>query len=325
MAHRGAPASVQVKVSDDVLFKAVIETQSASRSKALFLDDTLLTIGENSRVEITEQIYDPAGNRRSTVMSLVHGQVRALVGRVFEGAGSRFEIHTPSAVAAARGTHFVVWIADKTAPLQGGRAPEAEPHVLPVSMTSAELAQSAGAATGLMNVGESGNVDFTSGGKTVTVKPQEYSLALPGQPPSAPVPYGGNAPAHVTGAIVGTILRDMSKREAIREIVQALGTGGNRERLSTVLANTPPSVRDGVKRELLAEKAEHQAQEGAGASGGSQSSAADVSTFKALSSVVGQGGSPGGIPTLITPPAALSDALPEKISKLKQLVGQIRK
>lgn len=317
MAHHGTPASLQVKVSDDVLFKAVIETRNASRTKALFLDDTLLTIGENSRVEITEQVYDPANNRRTTVMSLIRGQVRALVGRVFEGAGSRFEIHTPTAVAAARGTHFVVWLDEKPAQT-GGQAPEAEPRVQPVSLTPTELAQTIGSATGLVNVGESGNVDFTSGGKTVTVKPKEYSLALAGQPPSAPVPYGGNAPSQVTTAIAGTLLRDMVRRETFREIVQAIATGENKETLETVVAKTQRSVREGSKRELVTEKDKLQAQQGTAISGTMEGGEADISTYKTMSSPVGPGGPNPGIGRLITPPAVLSDALPEHLSTLRE-------
>ncbi|MEY4704838.1 MAG: hypothetical protein RL042_1040, partial [Nitrospirota bacterium] len=133
MTHSGATAAVSVKQNDDVFVRAVIETQPASRTKALFIDDTLLTVGENSRVEITEQIYDSSRDLRSVVAKLVTGKVRALVGRVFEGAGSKFEIHTPTAVAAARGTYFVVWV-DEEEPGRVGQSQEQEGAVVrPVS------------------------------------------------------------------------------------------------------------------------------------------------------------------------------------------------
>ncbi|MER3422311.1 MAG: hypothetical protein C4293_02840 [Nitrospiraceae bacterium] len=55
-------------------------------------------------------------------------------------------MHTANAVAAARGTYFVVWIEnDQT--------------------------------TGLMNIGDKGNVAFTAAGQTVIVKPGYYSTA----------------------------------------------------------------------------------------------------------------------------------------------------
>jgi hypothetical protein len=155
--HPGENRVLPVKLHDEVLFKDVIQTQNESRTKALFQDDSMLTVGENSRVEIDEYIYNPEKNVRQAIVKLMQGQVRALVSKVFKANGSRFEIHTPSAVAAARGTYFTVWV---------------------------ENGQS-----GIINIGENGRVDFTSGGITVAVDPGFFSIAHEGQAPSAPLPH----------------------------------------------------------------------------------------------------------------------------------------
>src|SRR5256712_14154963 len=96
-----------VKLRESVYFKDVIETQADSRAKALFEDDSILTVGENSRVEVSEYIYDPANNQRSSVLRMIQGKARALVGKLFAGLGSRFEVHTPPPGAGARGRIFV--------------------------------------------------------------------------------------------------------------------------------------------------------------------------------------------------------------------------
>lgn len=157
VTHPGEDRVLPVKLHDEVLFKDVIQTQNESRTKALFQDDSMLTVGENSRVEIDEYIYNQEKNVRQTIVKLMQGQVRALVSKVFKANGSRFEIHTPSAVAAARGTYFTVWV---------------------------ENGQS-----GIINIGEKGRVDFTSGGMTVAVDPGYFSIAHEGQAPSAPLPH----------------------------------------------------------------------------------------------------------------------------------------
>jgi len=157
VTHPGEDRVLPVKLHDEVLFKDVIQTQDESRTKALFQDDSMLTVGENSRVEIDEYIYNPEKNVRQAVVKLMQGQVRALVSKVFKANGSRFEIHTPSAVAAARGTYFTVWV---------------------------ENGQS-----GIINIGEKGRVDFTSGGRTVAVDPGFFSIAHEGHAPSAPLPH----------------------------------------------------------------------------------------------------------------------------------------
>ena len=170
VTHPDEDRVLPVKLHDEVLFKDVIQTQGESRTKALFQDDSMLTVGENSRVEIDEYIYNPEKNVRQTIVKLMQGQVRALVSKVFKANGSRFEIHTPSAVAAARGTYFTVWV---------------------------ENGQS-----GIINIGEKGRVDFTSGGMTVAVDPGYFSIAYEGQAPSAPLPHQlgirGNDPSDAT-------------------------------------------------------------------------------------------------------------------------------
>jgi hypothetical protein len=157
VTHPGQARVLPVKLHDEVLFKDVIQTQDESRTRALFQDDSMLTVGENSRVEIDEYIYNPEKNVRQAIVKLMQGQVRALVSKVFKANGSRFEIHTPSAVAAARGTYFTVWV---------------------------ENGQS-----GIINIGEKGRVDFTSGGMTVAVDPGFFSIAHEGQAPSVPLPH----------------------------------------------------------------------------------------------------------------------------------------
>jgi len=157
VTHPGEPQVLPVKLQDEVLFKDVIQTEHESRTRALFQDDSMLTVGENSRVEIDEYIYNPEKNVRLAIVKLMQGQVRALVSKVFKANGSKFEIHTPSAVAAARGTYFTVWV---------------------------ENGQS-----GIINIGEKGRVDFTSGGMTVAVDPGFFSVAQEGQAPSVPMPH----------------------------------------------------------------------------------------------------------------------------------------
>src|SRR5437867_6482429 len=183
VTHPRAANTLPVNVDDEVLFKDVIQTRHESRTKAFFADDSILTVGEKSRIEITEHIYDPDRNMRRMVVKLVQGRLRALVAKVFNGPGSAFEIHTPTAVVAARGTYFVVWVEN--------------------------------GVTGIVNIGHSGRVDFTSEGKTVRVNPGEYSVAPAGLPPTQPLVYdagpgiGGVARAEkvmtLKGAVTGNI------------------------------------------------------------------------------------------------------------------------
>ena len=112
VARDGKSALFLVKGGDPVLFRDTYRTGIQSKIKMLFEDDSILSLGEKSEIQITENIYDPADNKRSMTAQVLSGSLRALVGKIFSGSGSKFEIHTPTAVAAARGTYFIVWLTE---------------------------------------------------------------------------------------------------------------------------------------------------------------------------------------------------------------------
>lgn len=206
----GTADALPAKLHDDVRFLDIIETERESRSKALLNDDSILTVGEHSRVEITEHIYDPNRGLRTVVVNLVRGKVRALVGKMFTGTGSKFEIHTPTSVAAARGTYFVVW------------------HVDGVS--------------GIANVGTHGAVDFQSGGSTVRVDPGNFSITPPGGTPSLPaVLSGSSVPAQVAAAVQETTVQDTPKPESPKQAVLSLSGESAMPPAGPLLPDSPTS------------------------------------------------------------------------------------
>jgi len=215
VTHSGEDRVRPVKLHAEVLFRDVIQTHNESRTKALFQDDSMLTVGENSRVEINEYIYSPEKNVRQAIVKLMQGQVRALVSKVFKANGSRFEIHTPSAVAAARGTYFTVWV---------------------------ENGQS-----GIINIGEKGRVDFTSGGITVAVDPGFFSVAHDGQAPSAPLPHQIGLTGHGQSELT---VKTTAKPASTHVTMHDQGPNGIRpiEKTALTLASSP----GGLTRALAA-------------------------------------------------------------------------
>ncbi|MEK6679122.1 MAG: FecR family protein [Nitrospirota bacterium] len=83
--------------NQNLLLKDAVSTMKASRTKMRFIDDSILTLGENSKVAIKEYIYSKDKGGKS-IFNLLDGKMRSVVGK------TKFEIHTPTAVAAARGT-----------------------------------------------------------------------------------------------------------------------------------------------------------------------------------------------------------------------------
>ena len=115
-----------------VLGKATIESDSPPRSRAVkqgsqvrvhdrivtstnghvhirFVDDALLSVRPDSRLEITRYDYDPARPALSAVkFDLIEGVTRAISGKAAKAARQRFRLNTPIAAIGVRGTDFTV-------------------------------------------------------------------------------------------------------------------------------------------------------------------------------------------------------------------------
>jgi hypothetical protein len=83
--------------------KDAVATDKDSRAKLFFSDDSVLNLGELSKVAVEEYLLSPDRTRSRSVYRLLEGSLKVVVGR------SDLEIHTPTSVAAARGTKFIVW------------------------------------------------------------------------------------------------------------------------------------------------------------------------------------------------------------------------
>ena len=70
-------------------------------------DGSQLELNDSSTLMLTENILNPDGSRASTKVTLLNGLVRSLV-KVSSASPHNFEVHTPNAVASARGTMFDV-------------------------------------------------------------------------------------------------------------------------------------------------------------------------------------------------------------------------
>jgi hypothetical protein len=221
---RPAEQSVLAKVADELTLKSMIETQRDSRAKASLGDDSFLTVGEHSLVEVGEPGTDLKHGKRSMVVKLLEGKARALVPKQPRGAELRFEIHTPTATATARGGYFVVWHSTSASdmavllypPGNASAGSKPSPH-----RSSTATEGSVEGMSGLANIGDSGNVEFTSGGQTVVVKPGHFSVAAAEQPPLLPMPMAKGIPGPVSQVIRATSVVNGPRRDPPKDLVRA--------------------------------------------------------------------------------------------------------
>ena len=93
----------QVRVHDRIV------TSTNGHVHIRFVDDALLSVRPDSRLEITRYDYDPARPALSAVkFSLIEGVTRAISGKAAKSARQRFRLNTPIAAIGVRGTDFTV-------------------------------------------------------------------------------------------------------------------------------------------------------------------------------------------------------------------------
>ncbi len=105
VSREGLAARAALRFRGDVFFRDVIDTQRESSARLLLKGRAVFTVQELSRVELREGLV-PDPTRTRSILTLLAGGFRALIQRELR-PGDEFEIHTPNAVAAVRGTDLV--------------------------------------------------------------------------------------------------------------------------------------------------------------------------------------------------------------------------
>jgi ferric-dicitrate binding protein FerR (iron transport regulator) len=102
-AGKSIPGAYGTKV--DVGDKLV--TGTASSATITLTDGSQMELTDSSNLTIDENTLNPSGSRASTKVTLFNGLLRSLV-RATPGTPPNYEVHTPNAVASARGTNYDV-------------------------------------------------------------------------------------------------------------------------------------------------------------------------------------------------------------------------
>src|SRR6516164_1333740 len=100
-AGRSFPANylASIEIGDQIV------TSPNGRVTVTLTDNSQLELTGSGTLLISENLLNPNGTRARTTLTLLDGLVRSLV-KVAAGASPNYEVHTPNAVAAARGTTY---------------------------------------------------------------------------------------------------------------------------------------------------------------------------------------------------------------------------
>lgn len=103
--HYGSATPQPLGLQSPVYQQDVVHTQAASKLQLTFADDTVVNLSEQSRLEITRFVYSPQEQTQRSMLTISTGVFRAIAQRLLPQ--STFEVTTPTAIAAIRGTDFM--------------------------------------------------------------------------------------------------------------------------------------------------------------------------------------------------------------------------
>ncbi len=103
----GELPATPVEVYDEVETGDVVRTKSSSRAQIQFVDDTMLTIGPESRVAVEKYLFDSQKNQREAVLNVFMGLVKTAVTKLYQLDKPDFILKTHTAVMGVRGTRWL--------------------------------------------------------------------------------------------------------------------------------------------------------------------------------------------------------------------------
>lgn len=96
------------KLKDRLFPKDQVRTGAKSKAKLWFVDETVLILGENTLLDVSEYRVDGTGRRLDAFLKLVAGKMRFIVHKFQELQKPNFQVEGTTAVLGVRGTDGVL-------------------------------------------------------------------------------------------------------------------------------------------------------------------------------------------------------------------------
>lgn len=106
---RASGEIAQAELQTDIVSMDEVET-SNGRLKIKFIDDTLVSLTENTYMEINEYVFDPNPEKSRMALNFVSGTARFATGGLGLVAKENITIQTPTASIGIRGTDFTTTV-----------------------------------------------------------------------------------------------------------------------------------------------------------------------------------------------------------------------
>lgn len=99
---------ITIQVGTKLQEKDVIITESKSSVGLIFKDNTRISIGQNSKLEIEKYLFEPSENQEGFVTNLSKGSIECITGLISKVNPKAFKVKVKTATMGIRGTHFII-------------------------------------------------------------------------------------------------------------------------------------------------------------------------------------------------------------------------
>ncbi len=106
--HGGTDLAFFAARGDRIFRNDILLTLKESRCRVRFDTEDLVTMGQNTRIDIDEMIDDRKNKRKRSVLNMLRGKAMFYVVRLFRYKKTTARVKTPTAICGVRGTKFGV-------------------------------------------------------------------------------------------------------------------------------------------------------------------------------------------------------------------------
>ncbi|MBF0495582.1 MAG: FecR domain-containing protein, partial [Deltaproteobacteria bacterium] len=110
--HSGETTAAPIRIGAKIFIKDVIKTEPGTKLRIQFVDSSIVSVGENTRLTVTNYLFSPERKVRSSMLDVAFGKVKVFANNLFGFRDKAFKVKTPTAIIGVRGTVFLVWVVD---------------------------------------------------------------------------------------------------------------------------------------------------------------------------------------------------------------------
>ena len=113
VVHNGR--ELKARVGRSLYEKDVVKTQRGARLRITLKDNSIVSVDENSTIDLAEYKFEPQKKRRRAFFNMMSGKIRVFANRLAGYKTKSFRVKTPTAICGVRGTVFMIEIVNNVA------------------------------------------------------------------------------------------------------------------------------------------------------------------------------------------------------------------